>query len=822
MVWEPQPGPQSSAITADWCPEIFYGGERGGGKSDFQIGYQEDGALHYAQHWRGIMFRKTYPEMEELQARAAQVFPESGGIYKQQPSADYPFSNCWYWPNGASVKMRYIEHERDYGRYHGHQYCVGQGTPVLMASGEWRPIESVSPGDLVMTMEGPRRVLAAVPPYIAPCVKISTDLGEQIQPIWHPVLTSVESVFESQLGECRIGGQPQPLSDPWQSAESLACTARTSLGSGAFQAGDQSDFAMFVDGLRAALRLVPLSVPVMLAEPAFPSDQNHFAISRHDLHRSGELFSAKRLSVQSLSCVGSWLRRSLSGLAQDLVNIWHSFFPSARASCDVSGISSIPDLKGGCLIDLRSCDGQPHRLSGAGQDGAPLQDGAASQGHGETRSDGRGCIHEYSRQALYRYIHPYTKEQRHGVIPLVSGTAKIDWFGAAFVCDLTIEHANHYITKSGLINKNTGISFDEVTEYDSPAGLLKMLSTLRSPHGVPCTVRLTGNPGGVGHGWVKQRYIDVAPPMTPYRDADTGFLRMFVPSRMSDNQILLSADPGYRNRILAATGGNDALRKAWLEGDWNIVAGAFFDCWRSAKHVVRPFAIPEHWLRFRSGDWGSARPFSFGWWAIASEETQVGEIVLPRGAMVRYREWYGMAKNAHGLPIYNTGLKMVAEEVGAKLIELERSDPKIEYGVLDPAAFARDGGPSIAERIYNGSGKKILFRRADNARVSKKGAIGGWDQMRSRLIGEGDGRPMLVIFSTCIDSIRTVPLLQHDNDNIEDVNTDSEDHAADDIRYGCMSRPWTKPSPVENPERWPTDLTINELIKRQQKRRQGE
>ena len=99
MAWEPQPGPQSSALLADWCDELFYGGERGGGKSDFQLGYQEDGALRYDGRSRGIMFRKTYAELEELQARAAEVFPASGAIYKVQPSAGFPFSNCWYWPN---------------------------------------------------------------------------------------------------------------------------------------------------------------------------------------------------------------------------------------------------------------------------------------------------------------------------------------------------------------------------------------------------------------------------------------------------------------------------------------------------------------------------------------------------------------------------------------------------------------------------------------------------------------------------------------------------------------------------------------------------
>ncbi|GAA0696315.1 terminase [Dyella marensis] len=476
-MWFPQAGNQLAAFEADWCPELFYGGERGGGKSDFQIGYQEDGALRYGKAHRGIMFRKTYPEIEELQARAAEVFPAEGAVYKSQPSADYPFSNCWYWPSGASVKMRYIEAEKDYGRYHGHSY--------------------------------------------------------------------------------------------------------------------------------------------------------------------------------------------------------------------------------------------------------------------------------------------------------------------------------------------TRISFDEVTEYETPAGLLKMLSTLRSAHGVPCSVRLTGNPGGVGHIWVKGRYIDIGPAMKPYVDPDSGILRMFVPSRFSDNRLLVMNDPEYQRRIIAATGGNEALKKAWLEGDWNIVAGAFFDCWNTAKHVIRPFQIPSDWGRIRSGDWGSAKPFSFGWWAIAGDDfSHPDGFVIPRGALVRYREWYG-AKDSAREP--NVGLKMTAEEVGKELARLEREDAAISNAVLDPAAFSEDGGPSIAERIYRGSGNKIGFRKADNRRVKTVGAMGGWDQMRSRLIGE-DGIPMLYCFNTCHDSIRTIPLLQHDRLRIEDIDTDMEDHAADEWRYACMSRPWIKKTEAQSKPRFLHETTANEVF----------
>jgi hypothetical protein len=120
--------------------------------------------------------------------------------------------------------------------------------------------------------------------------------------------------------------------------------------------------------------------------------------------------------------------------------------------------------------------------------------------------------------------------------------------------------------------------------------------------------------------------------------------------------------------------------------------------------------------------------------------------------------------------------------------------------VLDPAAFSEDGGPSIAERINAEliKAKLVPFRPADNKRVPARGALGGWDQMRARLVGDDDGLPMLVTFSTCVDFIRTVPALQHDPDKPEDVDSDMEDHAPDEGRYACMSRPWIKPAPTDD------------------------
>ena len=112
---------------------------------------------------------------------------------------------------------------------------------------------------------------------------------------------------------------------------------------------------------------------------------------------------------------------------------------------------------------------------------------------------------------------------------------------------------------------------------------------------------------------------------------------------------------------------------------------------------------------------------------------------------------------------------------------------KIDYGVLDPAAFAVISGPSIAETMLRHG---VVFRRADNSRTSRDKRMGGFDQIRARLSGHKDGRPMIYFFETCRDLIRTLPMAQHDANRPEDMDSDGEDHAVDDLRYACLSRPF--------------------------------
>ena len=163
----------------------------------------------------------------------------------------------------------------------------------------------------------------------------------------------------------------------------------------------------------------------------------------------------------------------------------------------------------------------------------------------------------------------------------------------------------------------TRVYVEEIGNFPSPAPVMKLMATLRSGAGVPVGLRATGNPGGPGHQWVRQRYIDPAPLGNRIiRDQSTGLERVFIPSRVDNNQHI--DVEAYKQRLRAS--GSKELVRAWLDGDWSVTMGAFFDCWNSTRHIVPPFEVPKDWLRFRSMDWGSASPFSVGWWAIVQDD----------------------------------------------------------------------------------------------------------------------------------------------------------------------------------------------------------
>ena len=370
---------------------------------------------------------------------------------------------------------------------------------------------------------------------------------------------------------------------------------------------------------------------------------------------------------------------------------------------------------------------------------------------------------------------------------------------------------------------NSFVGVEEMGTFPNPDPIYKLMATIRLGPPKIWKFRATGNPGGPGHLWIRQRYIDPAPRgmkvihdkfTNPFTGESTPIERIFIPSKVTDN--MYCNNPQYIAQLQLSAGRR--LLHAWLHGDWNMIEGAYFEEWNPDKHVIAPFVIPPHWMRFMSGDWGSAHPFAIHWWAVVPDDANTSDIFgsffsrttgdgyeervpehrryrgdLPPGAMVCYREWYGSANHN------NVGLKLTAEEVAEGIVERERYEPRndmrmanIAYRVLDPDACKDKGGPSIAERMgvhpwY------VSWHGADNMRVGKRGFMGGWDAMRARLKGDIHGRPMLYFFETCEDAIRTIPVMQHDPDNMEDVLKNGEDHAPDSVRYACMSRPYSVP-----------------------------
>ena len=319
---------------------------------------------------------------------------------------------------------------------------------------------------------------------------------------------------------------------------------------------------------------------------------------------------------------------------------------------------------------------------------------------------------------------------------------------------------------------------DELThfsefQYDFLRSRLRCVLPVPRPyrHKVPGIV-CASNPGGVGHAFVKSRFVDFAPPLTPRRAPLTegGMLRCFIPARLADNRILLAADPGYAARLDALP---EPYRTAYLEGDWDVFLGQAFSFSRRL-HVIRPRPVPEHAPLLMTFDWGYGAPFSIGWWWVDGD-----------GRLYRFGEWYGTS----GLP--NQGLRLTDSEIAAGIHERETGfgiAGRTVTRLAGPDCFARKPdyrgggqGPSTAE-VFARSG--LCLSPGDPGRSAKI------RQFRERLRpGPGGGPPMLLVYDTCSAFIRTIPLLVADRRNVEDIDTSGEDHVYDEACHACMARP---------------------------------
>ncbi len=308
---------------------------------------------------------------------------------------------------------------------------------------------------------------------------------------------------------------------------------------------------------------------------------------------------------------------------------------------------------------------------------------------------------------------------------------------------------------------------DEATQQTEER-MKKLTACVRGVNGYPKRVYYTCNPGGVGHAWMKRLFID-----RRFHEGENPADYRFIRSLVTDNEALMRADPEYVRRLQALP---PKLCRAWLHGDWDIFEGQFFEEFcddpahyadRCRTHVIAPFEIPPHWRIYRSFDWGYNKPFSCGWWAVDED-----------GVAYRILEYYGW----NGTP--NEGVKRPPSEVFSEIARIEREHPflrgKCVQGVADPAIWNAEHGKSIAEV---GEDHGVYFERGDNARIP------GWMQLHYRMAFDEEGYPLLYVFENCRAFIRTLPLLQYDKARPEDLDTEGEDHVADEARYFCMARP---------------------------------
>lgn len=315
---------------------------------------------------------------------------------------------------------------------------------------------------------------------------------------------------------------------------------------------------------------------------------------------------------------------------------------------------------------------------------------------------------------------------------------------------------------------------EELTQIRVEENYLKLISSCRSTvKGIFPQVFNTTNPGGIGHGWVKARFVDPAAAGASFTDMVTGKPRIFIPAKVTDNPTLMQADPTYIDFL---EGLPEQLRKAWKEGNWNIVAGQVFTEWNTDLHVVQPFEIPGDWKRWLAMDWGVNKPFSVGWYAQDFD-----------GRTYLYRELY-----MDGTKFESTfGVSLIPSRLAKVIINLMKTKKEeYLYLVADPSMWNKpDGGESIAERMMK-EGLKMI--PADNDRIN------GLARYREALAIAPDKKPWYQIFSTCVDTIRTIPNLPYDLRKVEDVDTDAEDHCYDRDRYFFMSRPYrpTMPEPA--------------------------
>jgi len=313
------------------------------------------------------------------------------------------------------------------------------------------------------------------------------------------------------------------------------------------------------------------------------------------------------------------------------------------------------------------------------------------------------------------------------------------------------------------------ILIEELTQIPSEKRYLELISSCRSttPELKP-KIFLTTNPGGVGHFWVKKRFIDVAPARTPYKDPVTGRKRLFIPAKVDDNPILMKNDPGYIMMLEGLKNTDEQLYKAWRWGSWDVFVGQVFHEWISDKHVVDYFDYKlKDTKKVVCFDWGYNQMGAAIWLAVCPENRFGVERIYG------YREIY---QN-------KTSPERWAEDMSV-FFKIE----PIEYLILPHDCYKREYGQrTIAEKfeeVFKNNKLKIKIIYGET--LAKDARINRVAIMHQNLSDAADGKPYLQFYRGCVNTIETLPALIYDENNPEDVAKCDIDHCYDAVSMGMV------------------------------------
>lgn len=728
MCWVPNPGPQATAYFCQ-ADELFYGGQAGGGKSDLSIG------LGLTAHTRTLLLRRTNKEALGMVERIAEI-AGSRDCYNGQ-------NMVWRMPDGRNVDIGGCQLEEDKQKYKGTPHdliCVGRGTPVLMGNGAFKPVETVVVGDLVATLEGPRKVLRAFPTPVKPAVRVALAGGvSQIQSRSHRVLQRSGWVSPGTSGadHGHLLALCAKQSDYWRISQPTSLHTHVS----AEQARHTT--------LLSAQNSGPQQLTARDIQ-CFASPPGLIVYTKQSLSETGcEGFDDEPPVVAQLPR----FRRASSALqpllrALDSLRAFHSAV--VRGAVGALKKSILPDCPGDYLFGLHFCDARIHESSDHRAGQAPAQS-CARQSTDAARpipiylqAGALAQTHTHNRRT-WLYAHPYNLGRRSSQAPVAEIPYLITPVEDQVLFDLEVEEVNHFITDGGIINKNC---FDEVSDFTESQYTFIIGWNRSADASQRCRVVATGNPPTRPEGlWVIKRWAAWLDPKHPkpakpgelrwYTTGDDGKeievdgpgphliggesiiakSRTFIPAKLSDNP-----DLSATNYAAVLAGLPEELRAAYRDGrfDASLKDSAFQ-------------VIPTAWVVAAQARWKPDGRGDLAMTAMALDPAGGGRDSAELAC--RYGGWYAELVSAQGAETAD------GSSTAAAVVKHRRDNCPVVVdigGGYGGAVTLRLQDNGIERRAFNGAEKSSAKTKDGQLAFANKRAEAWW-KFREELDPDQEG-----------------------------------------------------------------------------------